>query len=152
MNIRNKSYTLHEGVRGGNYIIKNNKKIYQQNISGGSLFIKAKLYNLSIQSEVMKGPIELICDICKNKEWNVAPVIVSKSRFGTFIPCASFIFDRKVRLCACTTCGNIRYFKNQSDLIKTRVHKNNKNKQVKNNKNKQVKNNKNKQVKNNKNI
>ena len=73
--INKKSYKLYEGKRGGKYIMKGGKKIYQKNLNkeqtGSGFFGKDKKNNVSIKSPDMKHSVELVCEVCKEKEWKV---------------------------------------------------------------------------------
>ena len=55
--IKGKSYKLCEGKRGGKYIMKGGKKIYQTNLekeqTGAGFFGKSKIYNVSNRFDFM---------------------------------------------------------------------------------------------------
>ena len=122
--IKGKSYKLCEGKRGGKYIMKGGKKIYQTNLekeqTGAGFFGKSKIYNVSIKSPDMKHSVELVCEICKKKAWKVKKAMISKGRVAAYFD-AEWIFDKTVRTCTCTTCGNTKWFKNKDYITKTKI-------------------------------
>ena len=123
--IKEKSYKLYDGKRGGKYIMKGGKKIYQKNLereqqTGAGFFGKSKTYNVSIKSPDMKHSVELVCEICKKKAWKVKKAMISKSRIAAYFN-TEWIFDKTVRTCTCTTCGNVKWFKNKDYITKIKI-------------------------------
>jgi hypothetical protein len=122
--INKKSYKLYEGKRGGKYIMKGGKKIYQKNLNkeqtGSGFFGKDKKYNVSIKSPDMKHSVELVCEVCKEKEWKVEKALISKGRLAAYFD-TEWFFDKSVRTCSCITCGNMKWFKNKKYITKNKV-------------------------------
>lgn len=82
----------------------------------GAGWFSSESYLVSIKSKEMKHSVELVCEICKKNVWKVQKAMISKGRVAAYFD-AEWAFDKTVRTCTCTTCSNMKWFK-EKDFIK----------------------------------